>query len=304
MKHKFMQKNLMIDYLEGRASGKDSYVNGFWDLYRRLVGCYPFVDYKNIFHAEKGDLLEWDKYEFEKRCPEFNLVLNNDPASVKLLRAYKNYTLGGGKNYVFSPYFSEILKNTGTDVHCDYLKRDISGTLHIDDLCDYDGEPVRGVLFSIYKVEGQWALVYVYITQRMALGYQHFWLDDCKVSECVAKLPFKREISVVVDRPSNHINFNNIIINCILCAIHKDEEAERYNEFATKKSKLEYEKGHFTSLPYIFFDQEKPVRNQFVTHTFVRGHGKWQAYGEKWSKLRFRYIDPGIRHFKKEDGDE
>jgi hypothetical protein len=220
------------------------------------------------------------------------------------------------KTYVFSKYMHLLFSSTQGDVLCDHLHKDSYGFIYLEGL-SIMGHQVLGTFFNIEKDPGNEYNISLFILRvlpnnelQTRISYLPLPSGKMLLEELRHRSPDQDDDSsstfMAYDSES-HRSFC-IILNAILFAVNcTDDLKEELNEFAHKKSKREAQERIYTANPFFLIgsptgetEEEIQERTQNVTHTFVKGHMYWQAWGPKWSKLRLRYRKPGVRVYKED----
>lgn len=286
-------ENILPDYLDGSKKHK------------HIIGLDALSYFLNT------DLIEKNPEDVNDMLVESIRGMTQDKGHQLLYNAYQGYKVKG-KNYVFSKYLSEILQGTASDVVSDFLPKDFSGYIHLPDLVDHDHEKILGLFVQFTKEQGKDFMIVSYIGEhfhegigRIALsGYSFTELKPGQtVKESLEEHPyvehFGGENGDITMGKARYEHYLATTVNAVLYITGIDEETlEEYNEFATKNSKLKKQKQLYTEKPFLHLDHEKLVREYSVSSTFVKGHFRWQKWGEKYSKIKLIYIKPTVRQYK------
>ncbi len=286
-----MQKILLVDYLDGtrRAPAHE----------RGLSNLAKFIKF-----AEKEDF----------NSPQVRIQLEREfvtnPGLAEFIGVYGSVLKNGGKNYVFSEYLSDCLKNTLSDVSMKYLPNEFSGFIDLPNLNLAESVMSLGLFVDISQEQGK-RRMRVAALGRLPDGDVSWPSGLFDLSEDADKTLFEcfLERAATYTKhsylPPNRDDPNwvwiEVAVNAVVFIANCTEELlEKCNEFATKRSKREWEQNQFTQKKFFYADLKKKI--EFVVDsTFVKGFLFWQKYGPGHSKVRLRYRKPHKRVYKKKD---
>ena len=300
-----MQKLILPDYYDGVRAHKKyieitvhAFFLQFYPYVIKVRDQYAWDAPRILQQMEQGNVI--DPLGLLSKMSPIELVKQlltlgrKDQGFATISKVWYWYKKSEQKNYIFSDYLTSILKNTSCDIDCSYLPKDFVGFIELPTK-DHEDASVLG-LFVVIK-NGS-----LLMTATTTKGVVYLNVDlqkDKKISEVIeasAYREYAKNGDCITKRKSEYTSFLSTVINTILFINNSDDLIEQCNIFASRRKKALAQKNIFTERTYFQLDLPKQ-QNYHVTSTFVKGHFRWQKYGEGYSKVKLIYIKPTVRHY-------
>jgi hypothetical protein len=238
-------------------------------------------------------------------------TLISDPGVNTFLCNYKRWEENNRNTWFITGNTLEVLQNTKAKVNLSYLAniKNKSGYFEIktNKLLDPTKEPIKSVMYYQEEYEGQTSILISYITEGNALGYLNFVYDQNgkqTIQETIEDYDFEMtgfnphlSATQVLLEDVDNLPFATLIINLIL-AVNYTEQEEQQNIFSNKLSTKAVQLKTMTQLKYRKVDLELPSEYTSAEIS-VRGHFRWQPYGEERKLIKLIFISPFTRQIQK-----